>query len=160
MDIPGSPRLRLVSAKMDSPASLLIVAFPLAKDNNILPGCSLSASLSRNSSAYILSACPAHSSGCPSGSWIPCYPLSPPASVSPLLCISSIHLSSCAPARIQQYRITAAHTPAAAMIPFILLHPFLWGPFIDSPYMAAWKKRLQKSLHKRPPCHFIFLLQS
>ena len=129
MDIPDSSRLRLISAKMVSPAQLLVPVFPPEEDNNIPSGCILSVSLSRNSSAYIHQAYPAHTFGCSFYAQDSCYPLSLPASVSPLLCISSIHLSSCAPARIQQYRMTAAHTPAAAITPFILLHPFLYGYF-------------------------------
>ena len=104
---------------------------PSGEGNNIPPGCSLSAFLSRNSSVYSHLACPPH---------ISCYP-SPgsgclsflPASHSPLCLISSIRWSSCAPARMHEYSVTATNTPAAAMIPFILLHPFPYGelPYIN-----------------------------
>ena len=145
MDIPDSPRFRPISAKMVSPAQILIPAFPPGEDNNIPPGCILSVSPSRNSSAYIHQVCPARTFGCSFYAQDSCDPLSLPASVSPLLCISSIHLSSCAPARIQQYRMTATHTPAVAIIPFILLHPSLMGTSVIKPIYGGMEKALTES---------------
>ena len=136
---------------------------PSGEGNNIPPGCSLSAFLSRNNSVYSHPACPPH---------ISCYP-SPgsgclsflPASHSPLCLISSIRWSSCAPARMHEYSVTATNIPAAAMIPLILLHPFPYGElaFTDScEYVSAqdlqptvphiWKheKTLTDSSCKRP----------
>ena len=109
---------------------LLLAQFPvleylLGEGNNIPPGCSLSASLSKNNSAYSHPACLPHIS-CYLSPGSDCLPFLP-ASHSPLCSISSIRLSSCAPARMHEYSVIAANMPAAAMIPFILLHPFPWG---------------------------------
>ena len=137
----------------------------LEEGNNIPSGCILSVSLSRNSSAYSHPACPPH---------IPCYP-SPdsgclpflPASRSPLRFISSIHLSSCAPARIHEYSVAAANIPATARIPFILLHPFPYGElpctgfyqYISMqnlksavPHIYRHEKTLTDSFRERLPC--------
>lgn len=145
MDIPDSPRFRPISAKMVSPAQPLILVSPPEEDNNIPPGCIRSVSLSRNSSACIHQVCPAHTFGCSFYVQDSCDPLSLPASISPLLCTSSIHLSSCAPVRIQQYRMTAAHTLAAAIIPFILLHPFLIGTSVIKSIYDGMEKALTES---------------
>ena len=147
----------------DFPKYLMMTFFLPAKGNSIPSGCILSASLSRNNSAYSHPACPLHNSGYPSpGSG--CLPILP-ASHSPLCSISSIRLSSCAPARMHEYSVTATNIPAAAMIPFILLHPFPYGEltFTDScEYVSAqglqptiphiWKheKTLTDSSCKRP----------
>lgn len=138
---------------------------PLGEDNNIPSGCSLSASLSRNSSVCSHPVCLPHISCYPSpGSG--CLPFLS-ASHSPLRLISSIRLSSCAPARMHEYSVTAANMPAAAKIPFILLHPFPYGelPCTDScqyismqnlksavPHIYTHKKTLTDSFRKRLPC--------
>ena len=121
-------------------SQFLMLQYLLEEGNNILSGCILSASLSKNSSAYSHPACPPHISCYPSpGSR--CLPFLP-ASRSPLRFISSIHLSSCAPARIHEYSVAAANIPVAARIPFILLHPFPYGELpkskiSSSPYIPA-----------------------
>ena len=134
MDILDSCRYdsHLTSDEILLLSQFLMLQYPLEEGNNIPSGCILSVSLSRNSSAYSHPAFPPH---------IPCYP-SPgsgclpflPASHSPLRFISSIRLSSCAPARIHEYSVTATNIPATAMIPLILLHPFPYGElaFTDS----------------------------
>ena len=137
--------------------------FPLGEDNNIPSGCSLSSSLSRSSSAYSHPACPLHNSGYPSPGF-GCLPILP-ASHSPLRFISSVRLSSCAPARMHEYSVTATNIPAAAMILFILLHPFPYRelPFTDPcecvpaqdlqptvPPMWKHKKTLTDFSRKRP----------
>ena len=134
---------------------------PSGEGNNIPPGCSLSAFLSRNSSVYSHPACPPHISCYPSpGSG--CLPFLP-ASHSPLCLISSIRWSSCAPARMHEYSVTATNTPAAAMIPFILLHPFPYGelPYINSVWIHSHLKPvMDSSIYKHKKNAYRFFLQT
>lgn len=142
-----------------------MLSFPPEKGNNIPFDYNFSTFLSRNSSACSHPACLPHISCYPS-SGSGCLPFLP-ASHLPLRFISSICLSSCAPARIQEYSMTAANMPAAARIPFILLHPFPYGelPCTDSfqcfsilspksavPHIYKHKKTLTDSFRKRLPC--------
>ena len=152
-----------IPVAVDCPEHSPMPGFPLGEGNNMPPGCILYASPARNNNACTRLACPPHISGYPSpGSG--CLPILP-ASHSPLCFISSIRLSSCAPARMQEYSVTAANIPAAAMIPFILLHPFPYGElaFTDSyeyvpaqdlrqqfPIYGSMKKTLTGSSRKRP----------
>ena len=172
MDILDSCRYdsHLTSDEILLLSQFLMLQYPLEEGNNIPSGCILSVSLSRNSSAYSHPAFPPH---------IPCYP-SPgsgclpflPASHSPLRFISSIRLSSCAPARIHEYSVAAANIPATARIPFILLHPFPYGelPCTGSyqyismqnlksavPHIYRHEKTLTDSFRKRLPCLVILL---